>query len=471
MALPTNIAKDSLFNLEISLTDQKSVEDVLKIKKSDQGTVNDYNDGSTIIINSDRLILNSKKDYLMLCGAEGIVISTPKTLHVDCDDDIYLFSNTELYLGLPNRGEEFDFGAQRPRVTKADPTPDIEYEPLVLGIKLANWLEDLTRLLQQTQMQGDLGSTAMTPNMVENFKALQARIPEMVSTYAFVDGVSHQPVRPYKSSLTTPSGNQGTSQNQGQTVGNSILISSQQQAPTVTSAITLGNNPVLTTPLVGNTGAFGGPYGASVNPSSQMVSVAAVIQNPNVQLSQPSTNPDSTVGNSGTSGGGTANSNTAPSNTTGAQTNNSSQGAGWTPSTPVTQPQPQHILVDVPMTMTIAPLDKVKKIFGDKGEIKMYEDTKAIVYKLAGTAFSNSLNLVAAEAIFNQRLNDLSGGRIEIKYISTGGVKKIGGEWKVFAGGTPGGGTEILEVKGDNGAFFTTSNYSPEGVIYNVAIG
>ncbi len=52
---------DISFNLDVGLSDKKSVDDILRIKSSTNGTVNNYNDGSTIILNSDGLYFFDKQ--------------------------------------------------------------------------------------------------------------------------------------------------------------------------------------------------------------------------------------------------------------------------------------------------------------------------------------------------------------------------------------------------------------------------
>lgn len=448
--IPTNIGNDISFNLGVELSDQKSVEDVLKIKKSDQGTVNDYGDGSTIIINSDRLILNSKKDYLMMCGTEGLLLSSPKSIHIDCDDDIYIFSNTELYLGLPNKGEPYDFGKSPVRKTKADPTPDSRYEPLVLGIKLSNWLDDLTVLLQQTVVTGQLGSSAMTPEMIENFKALQARIPEMISTYAFIDGVSHQPVKQYQSSLgtTSTSTSTDTNANQGSTFGASFLPTSLQPKPTTQIPLAPNNNAVGTSTI--------GPGGTT--PTNY---VMAISSNPSIPLNQPSTNPDGAIGESNP--GSTSQPQSGVTQNTQQSSNTTQPGSGWAP--PPTQtppPPPQHILVDVASGMSTAPLDRIKKLYNEKGKIQMWQDSKDIVY---------TFNQYDWGIAFYQRKNDLSGGRlfVNVPNAVTGGLKTIKGSWRIIPAGSsiPANGVQSLELSRDDGKIFYMDGYTTAEQVLN----
>lgn len=186
---------DKLFKIDFG-TDagrQRSIDSVLQLKQVDNGHVNNYMGGSSVIINSDRIILNAKSDHAFLCGREGVTISSPKSIHIDSDDDVYIASQTEVYLGLPNRGQPVKSsgpGVDAPK-TKADPTQDVDYEPVVLGLKLANLLEDLIVILRDSVIRTPAGDGYMSVEMMYNLESLQARIPEMLSTAIFVDGRSH----------------------------------------------------------------------------------------------------------------------------------------------------------------------------------------------------------------------------------------------------------------------------------------
>lgn len=185
---------DVSYGITVGETKAKSLEDVLKIVTTPQKQyANDYTDGSTIIINSDRLILNSKKDSVLLCGKDGVTITSPKKIHIDTDDDVHIYGS-EIYIGLPNKGDPWE---QVPKPTnKAKDTLNTAYEPMVLGLKLANLLQDLIVLLKNTVVVGNSGQSFMSTQMMYNLACLQARVPEIMSTVAFIDGVSHDKVDP-----------------------------------------------------------------------------------------------------------------------------------------------------------------------------------------------------------------------------------------------------------------------------------
>jgi len=128
----------------------------------------------SLIFNSDRVIINSKSDYTMLFGQRGVAISSPNKVNIDADDTITLFGENNLYLGIPNKGNGTPPDSKNPdpnlikrdssgNPTKASATKNFDYEPLVF----------------REDTQYDL-------------VALQSRINEMLSTYAFIDGHSHE---------------------------------------------------------------------------------------------------------------------------------------------------------------------------------------------------------------------------------------------------------------------------------------
>lgn len=222
--------QDLSFGLGLSETKSAKLEDVLQINNTFDGKTNNYKNGSTVILNSDRLILNSKKDYVMICGKEGVMLTSPKSIHLDCDNDIHIFSNTEVYIGLPNKGAEYDFDNQRTPKTKAQATVNSKYEPMVLGLKLVNLLEDLLVIMKNATITTPAGQGFMSPEMMYNLACLQARLPEMLSTYAFVDGISHEGVDPEP---PLPSG-------VAPTTGNTVKVGSSGTAVATTQATNAG---------------------------------------------------------------------------------------------------------------------------------------------------------------------------------------------------------------------------------------
>ena len=155
-------------------------------------------DGGSAFIAGDRVIINAKKDYAMLFGKKGVAIASPNQVNIDTGKSITLFGAEEngVFLGLPNRGK-----ATQPSIlqallgkTKGDPTPDQLYEPLVLGLKLANLIEDFLVALSNAEMASAISVAKWQPSTQAEFALLANRIPEILSTYAYVDGISHEEI-------------------------------------------------------------------------------------------------------------------------------------------------------------------------------------------------------------------------------------------------------------------------------------
>jgi hypothetical protein len=79
-------------------------------------------EGRQIIIDSGRVTLNSKDDTTFLLGREAVSISSGGTVNIDSNGD-FLLNSPKIYFGLK--------------------TEDTDHEPLVLGFKLSQLLNDL----------------------------------------------------------------------------------------------------------------------------------------------------------------------------------------------------------------------------------------------------------------------------------------------------------------------------------------
>ena len=79
-------------------------------------------EGRQIIIDSGRVTLNSKDDTTFLLGREAVSISSGGTVNIDSNGD-FLLNSPKIYFGLK--------------------TEDTDHEPLVLGNKLSQVLNDL----------------------------------------------------------------------------------------------------------------------------------------------------------------------------------------------------------------------------------------------------------------------------------------------------------------------------------------
>jgi len=166
---------------------------LLSLKNGKGGKINNFG-GSQIIINSDRIIVNSRVDYLMLFGQSGVAIASPGNVNIDADESVTLYGEDGVFLGVPGRGNAK--GNLIEPITKAQPTVDSNYEPLVLGAKLANLIEDLLVTLKNATILTPVGKGYFREDVMHDLASLQSRLPEILSTYAYVDGISHESVDP-----------------------------------------------------------------------------------------------------------------------------------------------------------------------------------------------------------------------------------------------------------------------------------
>ena len=190
-------------NIPGVVKNELSLNTLLGIKPGQGGKVNNYA-GSQLLLNSDRIILNSRLDYLMLFGKEGVSISSQGNVNIDADDAITIYGEDGLFLGVPGKGKSLSEGGgnQKPPVNKSQRTIDSDYEPLVLGIKLAGLLEDLIYAVKDANIVC-IGGAYFREDTQQLLSDLQKRIPEMLSTYAFIDGISHETVLPESPRITS----------------------------------------------------------------------------------------------------------------------------------------------------------------------------------------------------------------------------------------------------------------------------
>lgn len=165
------------------------------------GGIQNNSSKPTALINADRVIINSAVDYTILAGQAGIAITSPNSINMDSDSSITLFGMNNLYLGVPGKGTPRPPSNNpiKPQKKSADgktlkvsPTKDFDYEPLVLGLKLTNWLDDLLQVLKNAALLTPVGIGYFREDTQYDMIGLQARLKEMISTYAFIDGYSHE---------------------------------------------------------------------------------------------------------------------------------------------------------------------------------------------------------------------------------------------------------------------------------------
>ena len=163
---------------------------------SESPWINNYTEGGglgggQVLLNSGRLVLNASKDFLMLFG-KNVAIASPGPVNIDSEKSVTLFAEKGLFLGVPGKRAKVPPAEVPPPKEKGDATPNQDYEPLVLGVKLANLLEDLLVVLKNANIITPIGKAYFLEDTQWELASLAARLPEMLSTYAYIDGLSHE---------------------------------------------------------------------------------------------------------------------------------------------------------------------------------------------------------------------------------------------------------------------------------------
>lgn len=199
------------------------LDQLLSIKTGNGGKINNFG-GSQILLNSDRIILNSRTDYLMLFGGAGVSIASPNAVNIESDAAVTLYGEEGVFIGLPNKGETYNPNLPAIPANKAQATQNQEYEPLPLGGKLVDWLEDLIITLRNSSVLTPTGTGFLSEDTLYQLACLQARLPEIKSTYAFVDGISHEQPEPEPSAPAGVSSVGGvTADTQSNVQGSSVV--------------------------------------------------------------------------------------------------------------------------------------------------------------------------------------------------------------------------------------------------------
>lgn len=198
LALKFDEETDQTYDITVTATAaDPSVDQQLAIDHNNTNTYTPDATGGSIFLNSNRIVINAKDDYSMLFGEKGVAIASPNQVNIDAGKTITLFGRGEVFLGLPNRGKEVAEDLNKKRnsgKTVGDPTPDELYEPLLLGLKLVNLIEDLISSIQNMEIASPTGISLLQPSSIAKFELLKVRLPEILSNYAYVDGISHEQV-------------------------------------------------------------------------------------------------------------------------------------------------------------------------------------------------------------------------------------------------------------------------------------
>ena len=207
--------EDKVFTLDLKGSSNEEGKGFRDLQIDATTRKNNVTDGKpSILLNSSRVIINSREDYTIIAGEKGVSISSKAKVNLDADDTICLYGDQGLFFGVPNKGDtnkvqpskaisETDSKYYKDgKPLKSLPTDNLDYEPIVLGLKLANWLDDLLQTLKTSVILTSLAEGSFREDVQWEFTALQSRIKEMLSTYAYVDGWTHGAVDPVTSPPT-----------------------------------------------------------------------------------------------------------------------------------------------------------------------------------------------------------------------------------------------------------------------------
>lgn len=199
LALKFDEETDQTYDLTVKVDPLKDpeIQNLLGIDNSKKNTYTPDATGGSIFLNSNRVVLNAKDDFAMMFGERGVALASPNHVNLDAGKTITLFGHDQVFLGLPNRGEQVteDLNAKRSAgKTVGHPTPDELYEPMLLGVKLVNLVEDLISTIQNMEIASPTGISLLQPSSIAEFELLKTRLPEVLSNYAYVDGLSHEKI-------------------------------------------------------------------------------------------------------------------------------------------------------------------------------------------------------------------------------------------------------------------------------------
>ena len=195
LALKFEEESDQQFDLNVNVQSNDAVE----LTGVDNNGQNVYTPttGGSLFLHSDRVIINSKSDFSMLLGEKGVAIASPQKVNIDAGRSVTLFGNDNVFVGIPNRGQSYDKKATidkpKPKSVGAG-TPDELYEPMVLGVKLINLIEDLIVTIENAEIAGPTGNGVFQPSTLAEFELIKVRLPELLSSYAYVEGLSHETI-------------------------------------------------------------------------------------------------------------------------------------------------------------------------------------------------------------------------------------------------------------------------------------
>lgn len=150
-------------------------------------------DKAQVIINSDRVVLNSKASHIMMFSNEGIHLNSFKETTIDTDNNIALTANLDINLNANgnitntadknyfiNSGEDITLMALKKTSIIANQifigSADQTTEPMVGGKTLSAWLSDLITTLRNAIINTQTGPGKFNPQVLNQLKQLQDKL-------------------------------------------------------------------------------------------------------------------------------------------------------------------------------------------------------------------------------------------------------------------------------------------------------
>lgn len=151
----------------------------LDILNVDKKSINNFK-GSQIVLNSDRLVLNTKKDFIVIAGGKGVSISSLKNVKIDCDEELVVAPKVGFFIG-PGKAKD-------PQNTSGHPG----YDPMVLGGQLKSILDDLIDVIKNMKILFSVNGSTLKSSTKNELEKIKARIPQILSTYSYLSNTQKE---------------------------------------------------------------------------------------------------------------------------------------------------------------------------------------------------------------------------------------------------------------------------------------
>jgi hypothetical protein len=132
-----------------------------------------YYQNSQVIINADRVVLNSKKDDIMLFASSNIELSTNYTVNLNAGEHIHLNIKEEISTGLDIKPKIF-LGT---KITNEIPT-----EPLMLGRQTAKYLQDLLHAIDTFAVKLSPAASAAQGSPVADLQTAATELHDRINS-------------------------------------------------------------------------------------------------------------------------------------------------------------------------------------------------------------------------------------------------------------------------------------------------